>query len=455
MFVLSPNILDFMRMEKNQSGTRRAVLFRGDLCWLREDPRTDPQALVYLRDGALAVCDGQVAETGLYADLLLRWPDAERVDRSGFVLMPGLIDAHVHFPQAAMPGMYGRQLMDWLREYTFPAESAYGDAAFARRMARFFLRELLRNGTTACLAYGSVHPVSAEALFEEASSLGMWLAAGKVWMDRNAPDAVLDTAEKAYEDSERLIRKWHGRGRCRYAVTPRFAVTSTPGQLEAAGALHRRYPDTYVQTHLSENRDEVELVGRLFPERKDYLEVYAHYGLCSPRTFFGHCVRLDRGALERLAAAGAKAVHCPTSNLFLGSGLYPLASAAEAGVETVLATDVAGGTSFSMWKTMGAAYQVQQLQGNAVSPAEWLYRCTLGAARALGEEDRLGSFRPGADADIVVMDPEASCLLSERKRFLERSLQDNPENLIFGWQILGDDRCVREVYLRGEPVLLH
>lgn len=425
------------------------TLYKGDIfsfCSSRND-------YLWLENGALLVADGKVIRTGDYTTLREQYPEVQVVDYTGRTLMPGLIDSHLHFPQCAMIGMFGKQLMDWLNDYTFPTEAAYADPDYAQQQAHYFIRQLLPNGTTAAMSYGSVHQASAEALLQAAKDCGIWMLAGKVWMDRNAPDYLLDTPQTAYDQSEDLIRKWHRDGRLRYVITPRFAITSSPEQLEAAGALHQRYPDTYIQTHLSENHNEIQSVASLFPERKDYLEVYEHFGLVNNRSFMGHCIHLDRQQYTRMAERGATSVHCPTSNLFLGSGLYDLERADEAGVKTVLGTDVAAGTSFSLWKTMGAAYQIQQLRNHAVSPLDLLYRCTLGAAQALGLDAWIGSLKPGKDADFIVMNPESTPEMAERTHLLKSTDKWTLENRIFGYQMLGDDRHVEHVYLNGKKIL--
>lgn len=409
---------------------------------------------IYLPDGALVVSGGKVLETGTYADIRLHYPDAVLTDYSGYLLMPGLIDSHVHFPQIEMIGMYGRRLLDWLNDYTFPAEQAYRSPEWAEVNADFFVNELFRHGTTACMAYAATYPTSVDALFAAASRYDMLMMTGKMLMNRNAPVGLLDTTVEGEEDTRRLIERWHGKGRNRYVITPRFAITSTMDQLQMAGRLHRDYPDTYIQTHLSESQEEIKTVKQLFPDCYDYLDVYEKAGLLTNHTVFGHCVHLSDNEWERIREAGAVVAHCPTSNLFLGSGLYSLRQADRYHAQTTLATDVGGGTSLSMFRTMGEAYKVQQLNGYPVSPLRLLYDVTLGTARALGLDGSIGSFQPGADADFIVVDYLATPLMEARADCLMKAGKWTIENILFGMQILGDDRCINATYIKGLNVYI-
>ncbi len=329
-------------------------------------------------------------------------------DHSGCLIAPGFIDTHVHYVQTGIIGAQGHQLLDWLNDYTYAAEQSFADEAVARHTARVFCEELLRNGTTTALVFCSVHAGSVDALFAEAERRGMLLVAGKVLMDRNAPAALTDTARSGYDQSKALIGKWHGRGRCLYAITPRFAATSTPEQLELAGSLWREHPGVFVQTHIAESRDEIDWVKRLFPQRRDYLDVYDHYGLTGRRAVLAHGVHLQDGDFERCHASGTALAHCPTSNLFLGSGLFPLSAARDPRrpVHVGLGSDIGAGTSFSLLATMSEAYKVAQLQGRPIGILEAFFLATLGGARALALDDRIGTLAPGREADIVVLDPE-------------------------------------------------
>ena len=402
----------------------------------------------YFADGLLVVDDGRISAVGPAETLLASLPaDLDITHYPNALITPGFVDTHIHFPQTGMVGSYGEQLLDWLNNYTFPCESQFADKAHADEVAELFLQELLRNGTTTALVFASVHPESVDALFEAAQKLDLRLIAGKVMMDRNAPDYLVDTARSSYQDSKALIERWHGKGRLHYAVTPRFAPTSTEEQLTLAGQLLGEYPDLYMQTHISENLKEVEWVKALFPERKNYLDVYDHYQLLGERSVLAHGVHLCDAECERLAETGSAIAFCPTSNLFLGSGLFDLAQAEKYKVNVGLGTDVGGGTSFSLLQTLNEAYKVMQLQGEKLSPFKSLYLATLGGARALRLEDRIGTLQPGTDADFVVLDYAATPLLSYRikqsKSFAET---------LFVLMTLGDDRTVAQTYAAGRLV---
>ena len=358
--------------------------------------------------------DGVIQAVGPFASLQSELPpNAELADYSGCLIAPGFVDTHIHYVQTGIIGAQGHQLLEWLTDYSYVAEQSFADAAVARDTARVFCDELLRNGTTTAMVFCSVHAGSVDALFAEAERRNLRVIAGKVLMDRNAPPALTDTARSGYDQSKALIRKWHGRGRCLYAITPRFAVTSTPEQLELAGSLWREHPEVFVQTHIAENRDEIDWVRRLFPERRDYLDVYAHYGLTGRRAVLAHGVHLDESAFERCHASATALAHCPTSNLFLGSGLFPMRTACDPRrpVAVGLGTDIGGGTSFSLLATMSEAYKVAQLQRRPISVIEAFFLATLGGARALALDDRIGTLAPGRDADMVVLDPNATPLL--------------------------------------------
>jgi len=402
----------------------------------------------YFADGVLVVEDGRISALGAASEVLPTLADDVEVTHYPDALItPGFIDTHIHFPQTGMVGSYGEQLLDWLNEYTFPCEGQFADKAHADGVAQIFLKELLRNGTTTALVFGSVHPESVDALFEAAQALDLRLIAGKVMMDRNAPDYLTDTAQSSYAQSKALIERWHGKGRLHYAVTPRFAPTSSEAQLTLAGQLLREYPDVYLQTHLSENLQEIEWVKALFPERSNYLDVYDHYQLLGERSVLAHGVHLCDAECARLAETGSAIAFCPTSNLFLGSGLFNLPQAERFKVNVGLGTDVGAGTSFSLLHTLNEAYKVMQLQGEKLNPFKSLYLATLGGARALRLEDRVGTLQPGTDADFVVLDYHATPLLSYRiaqaKTF---------EEVLFVLMTLGDDRVVLQTYAAGRRV---
>ena len=402
----------------------------------------------YYEDGLLVVDNGKISRLGHASELLPTLPaDIEVVHYQDSLITPGFIDTHIHFPQTGMIGSYGEQLLDWLNTYTFPCERQFADKDHANKVAKLFIQELLRNGTTTALVFGSVHPESVNAFFEEAERLDLRMIAGKVMMDRNAPDYLTDTAESGYAESKALIERWHGKGRLHYAVTPRFAPTSTPEQLQLAGQLLGEYPNLYMHTHLSENLKEIDWVKSLFPERSGYLDVYDHFKLLGQRSVFAHGVHLCDAECQRLAETGSAVAFCPTSNLFLGSGLFNLTQAEQHKVKVGLGTDVGAGTSFSLLNTLNEAYKVMQLQGIRLHPFKSLYLATLGGARALSLDDRIGSLRAGNDADFVVLDYKATPLLDYR---LQQS--NSIEETLFVLTTLGDDRTIRQTFAAGACV---
>jgi guanine deaminase len=424
---------------------------RADFLHCLRDPGLDGEhagAVEHLRDGLLLVRAGRIERLAPAAALLpALGPDVAVHDWRGRLVVPGFVDAHVHYPQVDVIASHGERLLDWLERYTFPAEQRFADAGHAADAASFFLDRLLENGTTTACVFCTVHPGSADAFFAEAQRRGLLMIAGKSLMDRNAPDGLRDTAESSYADSRALIERWHGRGRLRYAITPRFAATSTDAQLALAGRLAAEHPTVHVQSHVAENREEVAWIARLFPQRRSYLDVYDHHGLLRERAVYAHCLWLDDADRARLAASGAAAAFCPTSNLFLGSGLYDLRQALAAGHRVALGTDVGGGTGYAMLRTLDEAYKVQQLLGGSLHPAYALYLATLGGARALYLDDRIGSLAPGRDADLAVLDPAATPLLARRT-----ALRDDPLDTFFALATLGDDRAVAATYAAGVPV---
>ncbi len=420
--------------------------YRASLLHFHADPAFAEHAHTWIEDGLLVVENGHVKAAGDYALLSATLaPETPVVDYRGKIITPGFIDTHLHFPQTDMIASPAPGLLPWLETYTFPTERQFGDPLHARATADFFLDELLRNGTTTALVYCSVHKASAEALFEASSARNLRMAGGKVLMDRNCPDFLQDTAD--LRESEELIQRWHNKGRNLYAITPRFAPTSTEAQLAATGELAQAYPDTFIQTHVSENEDECRWVGELFPQRRSYLDVYEHYGLMRPRAMFGHCIWLDDTDFARLAETGSAIAHCPTSNLFLGSGLFDIARADNAGAMVSLGTDVGGGTSFSMLQTMNEAYKVARLKGSYLPALRMFYLATLGAARSMRLEGSIGHFEPGAEADFIVLDPRATQLLERRT-----SHCDTLEETLFALALLGDDRAIRATYAAGALV---
>ncbi|KIL04677.1 guanine deaminase [Stutzerimonas stutzeri] len=428
----------------------QAKAYRAALLHCLADPREVgiERSHEYFEDGLLVVADGKVAQIGHAAELLPTLAaGTEVVEYPNALITPGFVDTHIHYPQTGMIASYGEQLLDWLETYTFPTERAFADKAHAGEVAEVFLNELLRNGTTTALVFGSVHKESVDAFFEACEKRNLRMIAGKVLMDRNAPDYLTDTAETGYADSKELIERWHGKGRLHYAVTPRFAPTSTPEQLALAGQLFKEYPDLYMHTHLSENRKEIEWVRKLFPERQGYLDVYDHHGLIGARSVFAHGVHLCDEECRRLGETGSAVAFCPTSNLFLGSGLFDLEKVEGFGVRVGLGTDVGAGTSFSQLQSLNEAYKVMQLQGKKLDPFKSLYLATLGGARALYLDDRIGNLQPGKDADFVVLDYQATPLIDYRMR-QARTLEEK----LFALTILGDDRAVKETFAAGVSV---
>lgn len=421
--------------------------YRASLLHCLADPGegAESSALEYFEDGLLIVENGVVVEAGDASALMPQLSDDVVVtDFPGKIIVPGFIDCHVHFPQLDIIASYGEQLLDWLNRYAYPAEARFADEAYAREIANVFLDELLRNGTTSALVFGTVHAHSADAILEAAEARGMRLIAGKVLMDTNCPDALQDTAESAYADSKALIERWHGKGRLGYAITPRFALTSSEEQLTAAGQLASEYPDVWIHTHLAENKAEVEEIARQFPESRSYLDVYDQHGLLRERAVFAHCLHMDDEDRSCMAAKGGAAAFCPTSNLFLGSGLFDLRAMRGANVRVGLGTDVGGGTSLSLLTTASEAYKVLHLQDQALPATRALYLATLGAAEALYLDDKVGNFKPGKEADFVVLDPAGSSL-SERRTRVATSI----EEALFAITMLADDRHVAATYIAG------
>ena len=421
--------------------------FRGSVFHCLADPgeHDDEQAVVWFEDGLLVVEDGMIEALGEADALMGSLSDDTQVeDYSGKLIVPGLIDCHVHYPQIDVIGSYGEELLDWLNRYAYPGEMRFADEDYAREVAAVFVDELVRNGTTTALVFGTVHAHSADAIFEAAAAKNMRLIAGKVLMDSNCPEALKDSAATGYEHSKQLIERWHGKGRLGYAITPRFALTSSEAQLEAAGRLAAEHPDVWVHTHLAENHDEVEQISRLFPWSSSYLDVYDHFGLVRERSVFAHCLHLQDDECRLLANSGAAAAHCPTSNMFLGSGLFDLRRLHEQQVRVGLGTDVGGGTSLSLLKTMREAYKVLHLQQQPLPPGRALFLATLGAARALYLDDRIGNFAAGKEADFIVLDPRGTSISAHRT-----ALASSLGELLFAFIVLGDDRNVAATYLQG------
>jgi guanine deaminase len=417
--------------------------YRSELLSVPRDPRdAGAEAVVHHADGLLVVEDGIIVAAGDYAETAPGFPGLAVEEFPGKLITPGFVDTHVHYPQTDRIAAFGLQLLDWLDRHILPAEVAFADAAHAAEAAEFFLAELLRNGTTSALVHATVHDTSVDALFAAAQARDMRIISGKVLMDLG-PEGLRDGPGRGRKESEALIARWHGRGRLGYAITPRFALMSSDAQLEMAGELLRAHPETLLHTHLAENHAEVAAVAARFGDDADYLSVYERFGLVGSRSVFAHCIHLTPYARVRMARAGAGAALCPTSNLFLGSGLFDLAAFDAAGVSVGFGTDVGAGTSFSMLATLSEAYKVCQLQGQALDPFRAFHLATAGGAAVLGIGDRVGALAPGMEADFLVLDPAATPLLARRTQG-----SDLAERL-FAMEILGDDRCIAATYVAG------
>jgi len=422
--------------------------FRAQLLTFDGAPAQAGQDAAYETDGLLIVDGGKVVAAGPYARLAAQLAPGTVVhEMRDKLIAPGFIDTHIHYPQTDMIASPAPGLLPWLDRYTFPTERQFADPAHARDVAEFFVGELLACGTTSALVYCTVHKQSADALFAASDARNLRMIAGKALMDRNCPAFLRDTAQSGYDDSAELIGRWHGHGRQMYALTPRFAPTSSEAQLDACGELARRHPDVFVQSHVAENVDEVTWAAELFPRHRSYLDIYDHYGLLRRRAVYGHGIHLDDDDRRRMAQTGAVIAHCPTSNCFLGSGLFDLGKADACGVRVTLATDVGGGTSFSMLQTMNEAHKVARLSGHHLSATRMFWLATAGAAHALDLADTVGTLAPRTEADFVVLDPQATPLLARRTARAE-----SLEELLFALALLGDDRAVYRTYAAGRCV---
>lgn len=405
-------------------------------------------AYQYESDALIIIENGRIKSFGPYEQLMSTLPqNLEIKTYKDSLVLPGFIDTHIHYPQTQMIGAFGKQLIDWLNNYTFVTEQQFKNFDYAKKTAEFFLDECLRAGTTTMMTYCTVHPESVDAFFHAAAHRNMRVIGGKVLMDRNAPPSLLDrSAQIGYDQSKALISKWHNKGRLSYAITPRFAPTSTSEQLELAGSLWREHPGTYMQSHLSENIGEIQWVKELFLKHKDYLDVYDHYGLLGRRCVLGHGIHLSEREWQRLYETGSSIAHCPTSNEFLGSGLFNFEAAKkkERPVMVGLATDIGAGTSFSQLQSMNASYKIAQLGGFSLSSVQAFYLATRGAAEALALEDKIGSIKIGMEADLVVLDLKSTPLIEFRMRHCQ-----NIEEALFIQMIMGDDRATRAVYVGG------
>jgi len=423
---------------------------RGAILHFRSDPGAadDPGSFEFLEDGLLVTRDGRIAAIGPAQELLPNLPaDLEVVGHADSILVPGFVDTHIHYPQTDVIGSGGRQLLDWLQDYTFPAERRFSDPVYARGVAELFLDELVRNGTTTAMVFCTLHRASVDAFFQSAAARSMRMVAGKILMDRNSPEYLRDSVATGEHDSRELIQKWHGHERLSYAITPRSAITSSEAQLQSAGQLAKEFPDALIQTHVAENLEEIAWVKQLFPQARSYLDVYDSYGLIRDRAIYAHCIHLDQADRARMAQSGAAAAFCPSSNLYLGSGLFDIAAADASGMPFSIATDVGGGNNFSMLRTLGDAYKIAQLSHQHLSPLRAFYLATLGGARALGLDGQIGRFAVGAEADFIVLNLRATPLIA-RRTAQSRTLAEK----LLVLMALGDDRVVSHTYVLGREV---
>ncbi len=424
---------------------------KGRIFYLIDDPYVvgDDKAYCFLENGAIIIEDGKIKEVG-DADKILKGFSCDiKTYSKDEIIMPGFIDSHLHFPQTQMIASYGKQLLDWLNNYTFVAEQQFAKKSHADMIAKMFYKQLIKNGVTTAMAYCSVHPQSVDAFFEEACRYGMRMIGGKVMMSRNAPPELTVSPEQSYNESKALIEKWHNKNRCHYAVTPRFAITCPEEELQYASDLMKSYDKLYMQTHLSENKDEIAFTMSLFPDRKNYTDIYEYYGLLGERCVLGHVIHTTEEELEILSKTGTVIAHCPTSNGFLGSGLLNIerAKREDRPVHVGIASDVGAGTSFSPLQTLGEAYKVAQLQGQSLSSVRGFYLSTLGNARALHLEDKIGSFKQNSDADIVVLTNKGTPFMEFRQSYSKDILEE-----LFVQMTLGDDRSIKSVYSGGNKI---
>ena len=439
---------------QNQPDRPAFKAIRGSFLDFVDDPFYVPEeeSARYVADGLLVIENGIVKAFGAYEKLQAEYGEIPTTVYAERLIMPGFIDTHIHYPQTGMIAAYGEQLLEWLDQYVFPTEQKFQDKAYAREVAETFLDQLLSNGTTTALVFAAVFPQSVDAFFEAAERRNLCMIAGKVMMDRNAPAFLCDTADSAYRETKALIQKWHKKGRLRYAVTPRFAITSTDEQLQKAGELLKEFPDVYLHTHLSESVKEIEWVKELFPTCKGYLDTYDQAGLVRERSVFAHCVHLSEAEFQRLSVAKSVIAFCPTSNLFLGSGLFKIeqAKSADAPVKVGLGTDVGAGTSFSILQTANEAYKVAQLRQQQLSPFQALFLATLGGASALCLEDSLGNFEVGKAADFIVLNVRATPLMAFRNPSEVPKTLGELADRAFSLMMMGDDRAIEAVYILGD-----
>jgi guanine deaminase len=425
--------------------TQKHIL-SGNLLVFSGDPFARPleEAVCIKTDSAILIENGKITELGPRDQMLKAHPTAAHTPHHDKLICPGFIDAHMHYPQTAMIASWGKRLIDWLNTYTFPEEMRFDDPSYAAEIAARYLDLSTAHGTTSMASFCTIHSASVDALFEEATRRGQRVIAGKTCMDRNAPEGLRDTAQRGYDESKALLEKWHGKGRISYAITPRFSPTSTPQQLEALGALWAQYPYCLMQTHLSEQLDEIEWVSELFPNARDYLDTYERFGLLGPRGVYGHAIHLQPREIDRLSEVGGSLVHCPTSNTFIGSGLFDMAGLKARGLSVGLATDMGGGSSFSMLPTMAAAYEIAQLRGTVLHAGHLLWLATQGSATALHLHDKIGALDVGMEADIVVLNLASTPAIEQRYKNAK-----DQWDMVFPTIMMGDDRAIEQVWIGG------
>lgn len=423
-------------------------LLRGRLLTFHRKPQNgdDTDAYTYLEDGALLIRDGIIEKAGPFAEVGTQAGDVPVTDHRPHLMMAGFIDTHIHFPQVQVIASWGAQLLDWLNIYTFPEEARFACDHHSARMAGAFFDQLITHGTTTAVAFCSVYKTSAEAFFAEATRRNMRMLGGKVLMDRNAPETLRDTPQTGYDNTKALIADWHGKGRNGYVISPRFAITSTPEQMAMAQALAQEHPECHIQTHLSENKDEIAYTAQLYPQARDYLDVYQSHDLLGPKSLLGHAIHLEPREIDALAETGAHPVFCPTSNLFLGSGLFDNSGLRARGITNGIATDVGAGTSYSMLQTLNEGYKILQFQGQVLHPLQAFHWATRGNACVLGLEDRIGTLAPGTEADVIVLNARSTPAMALRMDRAESLAEE-----LFVLQIMGDDRAIEEVYVSGTP----
>lgn len=424
-----------------------ATIVKGRVLSFAQSPFAGPPTDAARINDALVIAGGRIVKVGAFDDLRAAFPGAEVDDQGARVILAGFVDAHVHYPQTAIIASWGKRLIDWLNTYTFPEETRFGDADYATEIAARYFDLTTAHGTATTCSFCTIHPASVDAYFAEAQRRGLRVVGGKTCMDRNAPDGLRDTAQSAYDDSKALLERWHGVDRLGYAITPRFSPTSTEAQMDALGALWAEHPDCLMQTHLSEQTDEIEWVLSLYPSARDYLDSYERHGLLGHNGLYGHAIHLEPREKDRLREIGAALVHCPTSNTFIGSGLFDMAGLMARGQRIGLATDTGGGSSFSMLRTMAATYEVAQLRGTALHPAQLLWLATSGSATALRLQDQIGNIAPGMEADLIALDLASTPAIAQRA--------DRAEDVweaIFPTIMMGDDRAIAQVWISGAKV---